>query len=64
MVTRHDYGKSEVNACLSVLVELMTILGEFRDSIVLVGGWKDKGVSLLKPNHVDYRIINIIKIER
>lgn len=40
MVTKYDYGKSEVNACLSVLVELlMTILGEYRDSIVLVGGW-------------------------
>jgi hypothetical protein len=39
VVTKYDYGKSEVNACLSVLVELMTILGEYRDSIVLVGGW-------------------------
>jgi len=39
MVTRYDYGKSEVEACLSVLVELMTILGEFRDHIVLTGGW-------------------------
>jgi hypothetical protein len=39
MVTRHDYGKSEVEACLSVLVELMTILGKFRDHIVLTGGW-------------------------
>ena len=39
MVTRYNYGKKEVDACLSVLVELMTILGEFRDNIVLVGGW-------------------------
>ncbi len=39
MVTKHDYGKYEVEACLSVLVELMTVLGEFRDHIVLVGGW-------------------------
>ena len=39
MVTKYDYSKSEVNACLSVLIELMTILGEYRDSIVLVGGW-------------------------
>lgn len=39
MVIRYDYGKKEVDACLSVLVELMTILGEFRDNIVLVGGW-------------------------
>ena len=39
MVIKYDYNKKEVNACLSVLVELMTILGEFRDNIVLVGGW-------------------------
>jgi len=39
MVIRYDYGKKEVDACLSVLVELMTILGEFRDNLVLVGGW-------------------------
>ena len=39
MVTRHDYGKSEVDACLSVLVEVMTVLGEFRSHIVLIGGW-------------------------
>jgi len=39
MVTRSDYHKNEVEACLSVLVEFMTLLGEFKDSIVLVGGW-------------------------
>jgi hypothetical protein len=39
MVTRSDYPKNEVDACLSVLVEFMTLLGEFKDSIVLVGGW-------------------------
>jgi hypothetical protein len=39
MVIRYDYGKKEVDTCLSVLVELMTTLGEFRDNIVLVGGW-------------------------
>jgi len=39
MVTRSDYPKNEVEACLSVLVEFMTLLGEFKDSIVLVGGW-------------------------
>jgi hypothetical protein len=39
MVTRLDYGKSEVDACLSVLIELMTVLGELRDHIVLTGGW-------------------------
>jgi len=39
MVTRSDYGKKEVEISLSVLVELMTLLGAFRDNIVLVGGW-------------------------
>jgi len=39
MVVRDDYSKKEVDGCLSVLVELMTILGEFRDNMVLVGGW-------------------------
>jgi hypothetical protein len=39
MVTRSDYPKDEVEACLSVLVEFMTLLGDFKDSIVLVGGW-------------------------
>ena len=28
MVIRYDYSKKEVDTCLSVLVELMTILGE------------------------------------
>lgn len=39
MVTRDSYGKNETEVCLSVLLELFTILGEFRDKIVLVGGW-------------------------
>jgi len=39
MVTKYDYSKTEVEACLSVLVELMTVLGEYRDHIVLTGGW-------------------------
>ncbi len=39
MVNRGSYGKIETELCLSVLLELHTILGEFRDRIVLVGGW-------------------------
>jgi hypothetical protein len=38
MVTKADYGKREIEASRSVLVELIHLLGEFRDSIVLVGG--------------------------
>ena len=32
MVTKTDYGQREVEACKSVLVELVHLLGEFRDS--------------------------------
>ena len=39
MVTKSNYGKEEVEISLSVLVELMTILGNYRDNIVLIGGW-------------------------
>jgi stress response protein SCP2 len=39
MVTRFDYQKDAVDACFSVMLEVMTILGEFRDHIVLIGGW-------------------------
>lgn len=38
MVTKSDYIEQEVHACFSVLLELMTLLGEFRENIVLVGG--------------------------
>lgn len=38
MVTKADYGKREIEASRSVLVELIHLLGEFKDSIVLVGG--------------------------
>ena len=39
MVTKSNYDKKEVNICLSVIVEIMTILGSYRDNIVLIGGW-------------------------
>ncbi len=38
MVRQSDYGEAEVQACLSVLLEIMTVLGEFRENIVIVGG--------------------------
>jgi len=38
MVKKSDYSQPEVQACFSVMVEIITILGEFRDNIVLVGG--------------------------
>ena len=39
MVTKLNYSKKEVDTCLSVIVEVMTILGSYRDKIVLIGGW-------------------------
>lgn len=38
MVKKSDYKEEDVYICFSVLLELMTILGEFRDNIVIVGG--------------------------
>jgi hypothetical protein len=38
MVTQSDYNDREIQACLSVMLELMTVLGEFRENIVLIGG--------------------------
>jgi len=38
MVKQSDYKEAEVQACFSVLLEIMTILGEFRENIVIVGG--------------------------
>ena len=39
MVTRRDYTAEAVNAAKSVLIELMHLLGEYRNDIVLIGGW-------------------------
>ena len=37
MVTRRDYTEEAVEAARSVLVEVLHLLGEYRDNIVLVG---------------------------
>jgi len=39
MVTRRDYDNLHVQAARSALIELMHALAEYRDAIVLVGGW-------------------------
>jgi hypothetical protein len=39
MVTRRDYTAEAVGAAKSVLIELVHLLGEYRNEIVLVGGW-------------------------
>jgi hypothetical protein len=47
MVRRRDYSKEMVAAAQSVLIELVHLLGEYREQIVLVGGWVPK---LICPN--------------
>lgn len=39
MVTKSNYEREEVDICLSVIVEIMTILGNYKNNIVLIGGW-------------------------
>ena len=39
MVTRRDYTAEKVKAARSVLIELIRLLGVYRDDIVLIGGW-------------------------
>jgi len=38
VVKQSDYPEEEVQACLSVLIEVMTALGQFRKNIAVVGG--------------------------
>ncbi|NJM62866.1 MAG: hypothetical protein HC849_26035 [Oscillatoriales cyanobacterium RU_3_3] len=39
MVDRRDYTAEAVAAAKSVLLELTRILGEYRNEIVVIGGW-------------------------
>lgn len=39
MVTRRDYTAEATEACKAVLIELIQLMGEFRDHMVVVGGW-------------------------
>jgi hypothetical protein len=39
VVTRTDYNQIAVKAAYSVLIELVRVLGEYRENIVLIGGW-------------------------
>ena len=38
-VTQRDYSGEQVEAAKSVMIELTRLLGEYRDDIVLIGGW-------------------------
>ncbi len=48
MVTRRDYTAEGVEAARSVLIELVHLLGKYRDDIVLIGGWVPE---VLLPHH-------------
>jgi len=39
MVTRRDYTAEAAEACKAVLIELVHLMGEFRDQMVVLGGW-------------------------
>lgn len=39
MTTKRDYSADQVAAAHSVMIELVHILGEYRDDFVVVGGW-------------------------
>ena len=39
MVNKYDYNPEEVEVCYSALIELITVLGEYRADTVLIGGW-------------------------
>lgn len=39
MVTKRDYDAIQVEAARSVMLELVHLLGKYRDDIVVVGGW-------------------------
>ena len=34
-----EYDDASVGAARSAIIELMTVLGEYREELVLVGGW-------------------------
>lgn len=40
MVTRRDYNDEQVSAARAVLLEVSLVLGEYREDLVVVGGWK------------------------
>ncbi|MBI3016335.1 MAG: hypothetical protein HYY65_15020 [Candidatus Tectomicrobia bacterium] len=37
--TRTDYSPDEVTAARSMMLELVQLLGEYKDDMVIVGGW-------------------------
>ena len=56
MVTQRDYSSELVKAARSVLIELFHLLGQYRDHIVLVGGWVPE---FLFPEHETHHVGSI-----
>jgi hypothetical protein len=52
MVLRRDYTQDAVNAARSVLLEIAHLLGEYRDDMVVVGGWVPE--LILPPEGVEH----------
>ncbi|KPK91317.1 hypothetical protein AMJ80_07455 [bacterium SM23_31] len=59
MGTKSEYIREETEICLSVLLELMTILGEYRDNIAIIGGW----VPYFLMNHVRHEHTGSLDID-
>lgn len=53
MVSKSDYSEVMVQAAHSVLLEVMRVLGEYRDDIAVVGGWVPE---LVIPNSEEQHI--------
>jgi hypothetical protein len=49
MITRRDYTAEGVEAARSVLVELVHLLGEYKDDIVLIDGWVRRSCCPITP---------------
>ena len=52
-MTQDQYAPEEVDACKSVLIELIHVLGEFNDDVAVVGGWVP---SLLIPDSTEKHV--------
>jgi hypothetical protein len=53
MVSKSHYGEREVEACKAVILELVHLLGEFKDEAVIIGGWTP---SFLLPQSEDAHV--------
>lgn len=62
--TAEDYGEGVTEASKSVLIELMTILGSYRDALVLIGGWAPYFLlQSEKPSETDFEHVGSIDID-